>query len=70
VESLVLSPVPEDELPTLEAGADVFRFPSTQPGFALVAMEPAVALPTGRSLRHAVALASTLHARRREDAGT
>ncbi|MFJ9626385.1 MSMEG_0565 family glycosyltransferase [Streptomyces sp. NPDC101175] len=39
VEPVVLGQVPEDELPSLVAAADVFAFPSLKEGFGLAAME-------------------------------
>jgi len=39
VDPVVLGPVPDAELPTLVAAADVFAFPSTKEGFGLAAME-------------------------------
>ncbi|WP_344601135.1 MSMEG_0565 family glycosyltransferase [Sporichthya brevicatena] len=39
IEPHVLGPVPDDELPSLVAGAAVFAFPSTKEGFGLAAME-------------------------------
>jgi glycosyltransferase-like protein len=39
VEPIVLGAVPDDELPTLVAAADVFAFPSVKEGFGLAAME-------------------------------
>ncbi|HEX4361946.1 MAG TPA: MSMEG_0565 family glycosyltransferase [Pseudonocardia sp.] len=39
LEPVLLGPVPDDELPALMAGADVFAFPSTKEGFGLAAME-------------------------------
>jgi glycosyltransferase-like protein len=39
IEPVVLGSVPDDELPTLVAAADVFAFPSVKEGFGLAAME-------------------------------
>jgi glycosyltransferase-like protein len=39
VEPVVLGPVPDPDLPTLVAAADVFAFPSLKEGFGLAAME-------------------------------
>ena len=39
IEPIVLGPVPDDELPSLVAAADVFAFPSVKEGFGLAAME-------------------------------
>lgn len=45
VEPVILGAVPDDELPSLVAAAEVFAFPSTKEGFGLAAME---ALAAGR----------------------
>ncbi|CAN3127253.1 MSMEG_0565 family glycosyltransferase [Mycobacterium sp. smrl_JER01] len=42
---VILGAVPDDELPAIMAGAEVFAFPSTKEGFGLAAME---ALAAGR----------------------
>ncbi|HEV2638190.1 MAG TPA: MSMEG_0565 family glycosyltransferase [Actinocrinis sp.] len=39
VDPIVLGPVPDDDLPSLVAAADVFAFPSVKEGFGLAAME-------------------------------
>lgn len=39
VEPVLLGPVPDEQLPSLVAAADVFAFPSTKEGFGLAAME-------------------------------
>jgi glycosyltransferase involved in cell wall biosynthesis len=47
VEPVVLGPVPDPDLPSLVAAADVFAFPSVKEGFGLAAMEAlAAAVPT------------------------
>jgi glycosyltransferase-like protein len=47
VEPVVLGPVPDPDLPSLVAAADVFAFPSVKEGFGLAAMEAlAAGVPT------------------------